>query len=61
MAIPTSNYAPRQWPIIQGLSYSYTSEHFGVLRQLGTTLAIERAASNGSFDPPEGYEDDKRM
>ena len=32
MAIPTSNYAPRQWPIIQGLSYSYISEHFGVLR-----------------------------
>ena len=35
--------------------------YLNILGYLGTTLAIERAASNGSFDPPEGYEDDKRM
>ena len=34
--------------------------YLNILGYLGTTLTIERAASNGSFDPPEGYEDDKR-
>ena len=29
--------------------------YLNILGYLGTTLAIERAASNGSFDPPEGW------